>query len=167
MAHSPLQPREDHRHSRGVDPACHPARVGGGARHDEGLHLDRQRAAPFHRDRRTRAAHRLRPVAEEQARRVGHLRDARARHLKTSDLVGGSVPLLQGAPEAQRGATVAFEMAHHVDQPMCRLGMAAYWFEIEAIVSESNDHGPPNSASVSTKPNPPSGRRSLAIQAPP
>ena len=32
---------------------------------------------------------------------------------------------------------------HHVDQPMCMLGIAAYWFEIDAIVSESNDHGPP------------------------
>ena len=32
--------------------------------------------------------------------------------------------------------------AHHVDQPMCMLGIAAYWFERSCIVSESNDHGP-------------------------
>ena len=51
---------------------------------------------------------------------------------------------------------------------MCRLGMAAYWFEIEAIASESNDHGPPYSASVSTNPNVPSAPRSeLSRHAPP
>ncbi len=33
--------------------------------------------------------------------------------------------------------------AHHVDQPMCMLGIAAYWLEMLVIVSESNDHGPP------------------------
>ena len=29
--------------------------------------------------------------------------------------------------------------AAHVDQPMCRLGIAAYWFETSLSVSESND----------------------------
>ena len=33
--------------------------------------------------------------------------------------------------------------AHHVDQPMCMLGIAAYWLDTFFIVSESNDHGPP------------------------
>ena len=51
---------------------------------------------------------------------------------------------------------------------MCRLGIAAYWFEIDAIVSESNDHGPPYSASVSTNPKVPSGpRRELSMHSPP
>src|SRR3954452_18243069 len=41
---------------------------------------------------------------------------------------------------------------HHNDQPMWRLGMAAYWLEILATVPESNDHKPPTSASVSVNP---------------
>ena len=60
--------------------------------------------------------------------------------------------------------------AHHVDHPMCMLGIAAYWLEMSAIVSESNDHGPPYSASVSTKPNRPRRRRTadaLPMHSPP
>ena len=41
--------------------------------------------------------------------------------------------------------------AHHVDQPVCRLGMAAYWFDTLATAPESNDHSPPNRSRVSTK----------------
>ena len=50
---------------------------------------------------------------------------------------------------------------------MCMLGMAAYWLEIDAIVSESNDHGPPYSDSVSTKPHPFGGRSDDSMHAPP
>ena len=52
---------------------------------------------------------------------------------------------------------------------MCMLGIAAYWLETCFIVSLSNDHGPPYSASVSTYPNvpPSSPRRPLSMQAPP
>ena len=46
-------------------------------------------------------------------------------------------------------------------------GIAAYWLEMLAISSESNDHGPPNSDSVSVKPKPPTGRTSLGMSAPP
>ena len=57
--------------------------------------------------------------------------------------------------------------AHHVDQPMCMLGIAAYWLEMSVIVSESNDHGPPYSASVSTNPNVPLVAAQVALDARP
>src|SRR4051794_12760021 len=44
--------------------------------------------------------------------------------------------------------------AHHVDHPVCIEGIAAYWFERSATAPLSNDHSPPNSASVSTTPYP-------------
>lgn len=43
-------------------------------------------------------------------------------------------------------------IADHVDQAKCRLGMAAYWFETFCMAPESNDHSPPTTRSVSTKP---------------
>src|SRR2546421_6294212 len=42
--------------------------------------------------------------------------------------------------------------ALHVDQPMCRLGIAAYWFESFLRPPESNDQNVGNLARVSTKP---------------
>ena len=38
---------------------------------------------------------------------------------------------------------------HHNAQPMCRLGMAAYWFETFSHPADSNDHNPPTSMTVS------------------
>jgi hypothetical protein len=40
--------------------------------------------------------------------------------------------------------------AHHVDQPMCMLGIAAYWLDTAAISSLPNDAQPPWTATVST-----------------
>src|SRR4051794_17245940 len=42
--------------------------------------------------------------------------------------------------------------ALHVDQAMCRLGMAAYWFDTFLRPPDSNDHNVGYVASVSTKP---------------
>ena len=44
-------------------------------------------------------------------------------------------------------------MALHVAQPMCMLGMAAYWFETSFMPSFPKLIQPPYSAIVSTKPN--------------
>ena len=38
----------------------------------------------------------------------------------------------------------------HSDQPQCRLGMAAYWFEIDFMADESNDQNVGYFTSVST-----------------
>ena len=44
------------------------------------------------------------------------------------------------APSSQRRRSIgASTSADHVDQPMCRLGIAAYWLETSLSVSESND----------------------------
>ena len=45
-------------------------------------------------------------------------------------------------------STTPTTMAH----AQCRLGIAAYWFEIFAMVPESKFHKPPTTLSVSTKP---------------
>ena len=41
-------------------------------------------------------------------------------------------------------------MAHHIAHAMCRLGMAAYWLEMEVSALLWNDQGPPMWTSVST-----------------
>ena len=50
----------------------------------------------------------------------------------------------------RRRTSGASTRAHHVDQPMCMLGMAAYWLDTAAISSLPNDAQPPYSATVST-----------------
>ena len=54
------------------------------------------------------------------------------------------------ARSQRRRMSGASTKAHHVDQPMCMLGIAAYWLETAAISSLPNDAQPPNSATVST-----------------
>src|SRR4029453_4985729 len=44
--------------------------------------------------------------------------------------------------------------AHHVDQPVCIDGIAAYWLDRSATAPLSNDQSPPYLASVSTTPYP-------------
>ena len=81
----------------------------------ERLHLDRQRAPPFERDRDARAGLGT-AVAEEQRAGVGDLGDARSGHVEASDLVGRTEAVLQRADEPQRRLPVALELAHHVDE---------------------------------------------------
>jgi hypothetical protein len=47
------------------------------------------------------------------------------------------------ARSQRRRTNGASTRAHQVDQPMCMLGMAAYWFETAAISSLPNDAHPP------------------------
>src|SRR5918998_4945166 len=53
----------------------------------------------------------------------------------------------------RRRISGASTRAHHVDQPMCMLGMAAYWLKTAAISSLQKDAHPPYTATVSTNPN--------------
>src|ERR1700678_4080435 len=41
--------------------------------------------------------------------------------------------------------------AHHADQLVCRLGMAAYWLETSLTADEEKFHSPPMTLRVSTK----------------
>ena len=79
------------------------------------LDLDEQRALALHRRHDDRAGDAGAPIGEEQLRRVGHARQAGARHLEQPELVGRAEAVLDGPQQAQGVVALALERQHGVD----------------------------------------------------
>ena len=64
----------------------------------------------------------MRRARNEHAGRVEHRRDPVLVHIEAADLVGGSVPVFDGAQHTNIGVFIALELAHHIDQMLQQAG---------------------------------------------
>ena len=79
---------------------------------------------PIQRECHARAFHRsgIGGIGRRQKkpRRVRHLFDAFAAHIETADLIGGAETILHRAQHTQRGFSVPFELADHINEMLQR-----------------------------------------------
>ena len=94
--------------------------VGAGA--DERLHLDEQRPRAFDGAQHRRPGDAIRPLGEEQRRRVRHRLQAGAGHLEHADLGGRAEAVLHRAHDAVGVMPLALEVEHRVDDVLEHLG---------------------------------------------
>ena len=80
------------------------------------LNLSEQWSSTLHRDRYCRARHRFGMLRGKKTRRIGHLHDPGVNHLKASDFISRTEPVLGRTNHPKAGVAITVECQHDVNQ---------------------------------------------------